>query len=232
MTALPGDAERETKACGCKVGRLIERYGLTDLNDELRRRWTGTGTERRSLRELERNVNIRVLDSAIAASESPMTGENVEAMYRFLTDDGISSGRRIEVERRLARAGVNVETTLNDFVSHQTIHSHLRGCLGASCGGELSDSERLEKAGKTVFSMQNRTKIIASETIQRLTDADTVSLPDFEVFVEIQVTCEECGRYMTAATLLEQQGCRCQGKAERASGGLAERPPESTETVD
>ncbi|WP_101298350.1 rod-determining factor RdfA [Halegenticoccus soli] len=209
MTRHQDQSEAETPPCCCKVGRLIDRYGLDGLNGRLRRRWTGSGSERSSLRELERYVNERVLGAAVSESRAPMRSD-VETVYRLLTDDGVSAGRRIETERRLAREGIDVEALRKDFVSHQTIHSHLRGCLGASCAEALSDEERLEKAEKTVFSMQNRTKIITAETLRRLADADALSLPDFDVFVEIQVACEACGRYMTAATLLDRGGCSCQ----------------------
>lgn len=204
----PAKTERRTDCC--KVGRNIDRYGLLDLNDELRARWTGDGTEKLSLRELEGYVNRHFLREAMRRSgEQPLDGE-VENVYRLLVEEDASGGRRFETRRRLERAGVDVDRLLSDFVSHQSIHNHLRDCLDVDGPGELTDEQRISKRRSTVFALRNRTERVVDSAVEQLRDAGSIALGGFDVLVDVRVVCDECGTYYAIDELLENRGCDCQ----------------------
>ncbi|GGL64726.1 rod-determining factor RdfA [Halocalculus aciditolerans] len=194
-------------ACDCKAGRVAAAYGLDDLDDELERRWLGEGRERESLRSLADYANRRVLRSAMRDAGMEVIDGEVENTYRLLTDSDTSAGDRTQVERRLERAGVDVDAVESDFVSHQTVHTHLRECRDVS--REEADRDRVESARRTIFSLQSRTEAVVEDSLSRLA-GDELALDDVDAFVDIQVVCEACGRQQEVGALIDRGGCTCQ----------------------
>jgi len=193
-----------------KVARIIDKYSLEGLDDELVSLWTGQQGERYSLRDLETYVNQRVLRAAMRqAGMDPLMGE-VENLYEILTGGDASEGARIEATARLDREGVDVDQVEDDFVSHQSIHTYLKRDLDASYERSESAEERIERGRDTILSLQNRTEAVTRGTLESLRNSDTVAIDGFEVFVDIRVACDECGRYQEIDELLERGGCECQ----------------------
>lgn len=204
---LRSDGGRRSRS---KVARVIDRYQLDGLDDELVSLWTGAGEERYSLRELETYVNQRILRSAMRdAGMDPLMGE-VENLYELLTGEGTSGGVRVEAVARLEREGIDVDRVQRDFVSHQSIHTYLKKERDASYERTESDEERRERAVDTILSLQNRTEAVTRGTIESLVNAEALAIPGFEVFVDVRVTCEECGRYYEADELVRRGSCECQ----------------------
>lgn len=202
-------ADDVPSGCSCKVGDTLETYALSGLNDELVDRWTGRSGDRQSLRALERFVNVSVLEAALRrADHSPLEGE-VGTLYDRLTDDGAG---RIEARRRLERRGVDVDRVTDDFVSHQTIHGHLREC----CDAELpeSDDDPVEAARETIARLESRLAAVTENTLERLARSGAVSLEAFSVYVTVRISCDECGEYYTLSELLDEGGCSCRTKTE------------------
>lgn len=192
-----------------KLARVMEKYSLDDLDEDLAARWTGDGTERYSLRDLEAYVNQRILRAAMRdARVDPLAGE-VENIYDLLSDDETSEGVRIEARNRLERAGIDVEELQKDFVSHQSIHTYLKRHLEVSYERTETPEERLDKATKTILSLRNRTEAVTEGTLRTLRNAEAIALDGYEVFVDISVACDECGRYYEVDELLERGGCEC-----------------------
>lgn len=214
MNQQRGVAVESNDGCGCKVERVAERYELTRIDDALVTRWLGEGSERYSLRRLETYVNERILESAIADSTMTVLDGDVAHLYERLTDGSVSAGQRAETENYLKRAGVNVERVRNDFVSHQTVHTHLRECLGTTRERTRDPESRVEKANQTVLALQNRMRLVTEETIGRLTQADILSLDSFDVYVDTTVVCGDCDRPLPFSELLERGGCRCRTDVE------------------
>jgi hypothetical protein len=197
--------------CDCKVGRVAAQHGLDDLDRTLVRYWRGDGAEQYSLRELETYVNQAILRAVVTASGmDPIEGE-VENLYRLLVDDDVSEGARTELIRRLEREGVDVVDLRDAFVSHQTVHTHLRDCLGVTRGATDDTPEtRREKVADTVFALRNRTEAVTRNSLERLQTADAIALDEFDVLVDVSVTCAVCGRVYDVDTLLADEGCPCQ----------------------
>lgn len=184
-------------------------YSLATLDEELERRWTGRGVESSSLRELQHDINRRLLrESLTAAGVSPIEGE-VENLHRLLDSSDVSESRRIEARRRLESEGVDVEQLVTDFVSHQTVYNHLRTCRGVSPSNDSSEEDRRSRAQSTIFGLQNRTELVTEQTLSQLASSGLVTPGEFDVIVDIQAICENCGRSHDIGALLEAGGCEC-----------------------
>lgn len=205
----PENQSVRPKPC-CKVGQVLRSYGLEDFGTELVHRWTDQDGESASLRELKRDLNRELLRAALSdAGVHPIEGE-AENLRRVLHSSDVSESRRVEVHRRLENDGVDVERLLDDFVSHQTIHNHLRDCQNASFPGGKSADEQLSQAKSTVFGLQSRTEAVTAKTLTQLGTNGLISPEGFEVVVDIQAICEECGRSSDIGDLLATGQCRCQ----------------------
>lgn len=195
-------------ACNCKIGTAIDRFGLTDLNADLIEEWTGSDGGG-SLRDLEHEVNRRVLSAALkAAAVEPPEG-SVEATYRVLREDD-SGGGRVALRNRLDRRGIDIDALEEAFVSYQTVHNHLRECLGVSYESESPDpEERIEKGHRTVTALRYRLEAVTGTVIDQLRRSDVLALPEFDVYVDVNVACRDCGRYHSIEELLSAGGCAC-----------------------
>ncbi|GAB3676433.1 rod-determining factor RdfA [Halopiger thermotolerans] len=214
MTETKPD-DRAGDACGCKVGRIADRYDLTGLDDELVRYWTDETDDRYSTRDLAEHVNQRVLAAALDEAGLQYKDGEVENTYRLLTSDDVSSGTRVQTRKELERDAVPIEDVEGDFVSHQTVYNHLTGCLEASLESP-SDEERLERSRDKLGALRNRTAAVTEDTIAQLERGDVLDIGEFNVLVNVTVTCEECRTQYTVQDLLEQGGCDCQRSADAA----------------
>lgn len=201
----------ERDSCDCKVGRVRDVYGLEGLDEALVAHWRGDGREELSLRDLESYANRRMMRAAMTgAGMDPIDGE-VENVYELLVGDRATEGTRTEVRNRLERHGVDVASLREDFVSHQTIHTHLRECLDVSKTPTDPDpAERRQRVADTVFALQNRTEAVTRGSLESLQNTDAVALEGFDVLVDVSVTCDSCGRVYDIGKLLDGGGCVCQ----------------------
>lgn len=189
--------------CSCKLGRTAERYGLTGLAGRLDSEWLDGGT---SLRGLAERFNARVVRAAMEETEAPPLEGEAENVHRLLTDDDVSSGMRTQARRRLAQRGVAVDELESSLVSYQTVNRHLKRCLGAERSEEEADV--VQRCGDRVFALQSRTAAVAEDALAQVRDADALTLGEFDVFVDVGVTCRECGYHGPVDAVLEE-GCRC-----------------------
>jgi len=193
--------------CECKVGRVIEDFGLSNVDDELVARREGENGEPESLRDLVDYFNREVLRSAMVDVDAdPLEGE-VENAYRLLTDDDVTGGTRLRVRRRLERDGVDVEAVEGSFVSHPTIGRHLEECLGVE--KTRASGNRLKSAKERIFKMQSRTEAVVENTLEGLAAAGRMSAGDLAVTVDVQVTCQDCGAHAGAGPFVDRGGCDC-----------------------
>ncbi|SDR02818.1 rod-determining factor RdfA [Natronobacterium texcoconense] len=200
--------EGRSATCGCKVGRIAHQHGLSKLDDELVRYWTDRTDERYSTRELAEHVNQQVLAAALDDAGLQYKDGEVENTYRLLTDDDVSSGTRVQTRKELEREGVPVEDVESDFVSHQSVYNHLTDCLEAELETP-SDEERLERSRDKLGALRNRTAAVTEDTIAQLARSDVLDVGEFNVVVNVTITCEECKTQYTSRDLLEQGGCDC-----------------------
>lgn len=202
-----GSGSTAEVACDCKVGRVADRYGLSDLDRELCTRWRGDGHEKHSLRKLEAYLGRRVLESALREAGVDTLHGEVANLYDLLAGDDVSEGVRVEARRRLDRDGVDVDRVERDFVSHQSIHAHLRECLDVN--HDPGEGATVDRGSSTVYALRNRTETVTAGTLERLRDNGKLALDGFDVYVDVRVACEECGRFHEIGSLFESGGCDC-----------------------
>jgi hypothetical protein len=192
-----------------KVARLIEEYGLEGLGADLEARWTGDGVERMSLRDLAEFFNKRLLEQALLEAGMSSLESDVRTTYENLTADDVSTGVRTDTRNRLERNGIDVDGLENDFVTYQAIRSYLKEWRGAEYQG-LSDAEKIEKDLESIQRLMTRTLSVTEERIEKLRDTGRIDIDSFEVFLDAQVLCQECGSQYAVAEFFEQGGCTCQ----------------------
>lgn len=195
-----------------KVARLIDDYGLgAAYGDHLETLWTADGSERESLRTLADRFNKRLLEVAITeAGMSTVDGE-VANIYRLLTDDGVSSGNRIEARRRLEQHGLGADELTQDFVTYQAIRTFLKEYRGAQYEDE-SQTDRTDSAIDTIQRLKSRTRSVAETSLDQLRGADRITLGEFRLFIDIGVHCEECNSQYEFIELVKRSGCDCQSE--------------------
>ncbi|MFC7021060.1 MULTISPECIES: rod-determining factor RdfA [Haloarcula] len=192
-----------------KVARLIDGYDLDGLGAELEARWTGTGEERMSLRDLATLFNKRLLEQRLLDAGMSALETNVDMTYRNLTDEEVSTGVQTDTRSRLERNGVDVDELLSDFVTYQAIRSYLKEWRGAAYEGP-SDDEKIQKDLESIQRLMTRTMSVTEERIEKLRNSGRFDLGEFEVFLDAQVLCQECGSQYSVTELFEQRGCDCE----------------------
>lgn len=191
-----------------KVGRLIEEYDLgADYGADLEAAWTGEGGDRSSLRELAGRINRDVLEARIAATGHAALDGEVQATYRLLTDEDVTTGTRTEIRSRLERDGVDVEALERDFVTYQAVRSYLRDVRGAEY--EPDDGDPTERTAESIGRLRSRLERVAESNLDRLATTDRLTLGEFRLFVGAEVLCEDCGSQYAVEDLLERGGCDC-----------------------
>lgn len=202
-----GSASDQTRS---KVGRLVEKYQMAGVGAELEDRWLGRGMDSQSLRSLADWFNERLLAERLArAGENPLEGEPAN-IYQLLTDDDVGAGARVDAETALERAGIDPPTVKREFVSHQAIHTYLREYRDVSKESEQGNPR--ERARTTIQRLRNRLVAVVENSLSSLADRDRITLGDFDVLVEINVFCEDCGAAVPVTELLDDGGCSCRNE--------------------
>ncbi|SNR65467.1 rod-determining factor RdfA [Halorubrum vacuolatum] len=187
----------------CKIETIAEKYDLTALDDELK-----TAKARGdSLRNLETLVNQEIVKQAFRSAGSPLVPGEVENLTRLLRERDGSEATEIQVRNKCTREGVDPDELYRDFVSYQTVRTHLRDCLDidTSRGTTLSvGSER-----KNLYGIVGRTESIVQDSVERLDKAGEIDFGPVSVTANVRVTCEECARSYTLEELSTGLTCDC-----------------------
>jgi predicted transcriptional regulator len=190
----------------CKVGRLVEEYGLDGAGERLERRWTGAGEERASLRELADEFNRELLAAALGNAGRNPVEQDVATTYRVLTGDDVSEGSRTQKRLELSRDGVDVESLQADFVSHQAVHTYLTEYRGVERDDE---TDQRQQDVETLRRLQSRVESVTADAVERSANTGRIATGSTDVLVNVRVFCEDCGADYDAVELLERGGCNC-----------------------
>lgn len=198
MTGAPAD-----DPCACKIGRQRERYDLHELDVRLVGRRQEDGE---SLRDLAAFVNTRVLAAALDDAGADVAGDP-RSVYEALTGDDVAPERRADVVDRLELVGIDVEALESDFVSHQTVKTHLADCLDLDTSRSGIDS--VEEGRAKLDWAADRHRTVAESVVDQLLRADRVSLTDYELTQTTSITCRECERTYRIDEFLRRGRCEC-----------------------
>lgn len=188
----------------CKIDRVSEKWELATIDDQLRTRWADGD----SLRDLETYYNEAVLRSAMESEGMDALDGEVSNVYRLLTDEDVSPGKQIDAESRLRQSGIDPTELTDDFVSYQTVRTHLNDCLGLETARETSLT--IDEARTTVLKLISRTESVATQMIGRLETDDELRISAPTVTLSLRVGCADCDDEYTFSTLLERGGCSCE----------------------
>lgn len=194
----------------CKVDHLAEEYGIRNLDQRIAEE---RKEEDASLRDLEAFVNQEILKVVLKRSGVDLIEGDVENYYRLLDadedddDNDVSPDARQEAVQQLEQAGVDVESLEEDFVSYQTVRSHLQECLDIDTSRESNINT--DQARNTFDGLKNRTINVVERTLERLDRHGKIEMGDPTASVSIKVECDECNRMYTPNQILRNEGCEC-----------------------
>lgn len=203
---MPSDKETPRN----KVRSVIEARELSELPNELEARWRGDGYEEHSTRELADFFNKRILREAITATGSvPLDGE-LEDLYRLLHDDSVRSSESMQARERLEEYDINVDALQSDFVSHQTMYRYLKDVRQIDTSSPTKSTTELSNATRqAILRLNNRTKKVVTNNVEKLDDRDEFTVGDFDIYVNVQFSCSTCGTTRDITQILDQGGCDC-----------------------
>ena len=145
--------------------------------------------------------------AALGRFDEAWAAWDAAAIYRNLTGDDISAGVRTETEAWLSRVGVDPAELRDDFVSYQTVRTHLRECLDVDTARESSLS--VDDAEGTIEWARSRSEGIIGRTIERLGDTDGFHSGAVDVTHVARVSCADCGASYPVEKFLDRGGCDC-----------------------
>lgn len=202
----PDGADESKLDSNSKVATVIHRRDLGGVGDELVEYWT-RDEGRMSLRELADYFNRELLSRTLReASLNTLDGEAAN-LYRLLSSDDVSSGARVQAKNRLEQHGIDTDRLMDDFVSRQAVHTYLRKHRGVSYAPD--DGDPVERETTNIQRLKRRTTTILDSKIERLREADRITLGEFDVLMDIRILCEDCGTQYQATELLERGACEC-----------------------
>lgn len=193
-----------------KVATLLHQYALTGVGTELETLWTADGESRMSLRELAAYFNERLLACKLDETTASTVDGEIENYYRLLTDDAVSSGKRIAAENTLCRQGVDVEKLRDEFVSRQAIHTYLTNERDAEYTPPTqSEQDRIESYLESIGRIRSRLAAIAEQSLSQLAHSNPQLGGVAEVSVLVQVQCTYCDTQHPITAFLSNGGCGC-----------------------
>lgn len=213
---------------GQRLPRVLEKYELESLKDELVEKWTRKDeSERSSTRELADLVNERICVEVMREADgTPPTNaidDLVDILQVLLKRE--RSDESIETEWDEWRMGevkawfdqeteVGWEQTAKDFVSYSLVYSYLTNIRGAKSTDTKSEVQTPEERKTLVIENTERStqtaKTTASWGIKNLYENECLPRDDYNISVSVEVECPDCLQTMSIYEVIEQEGCpRC-----------------------
>jgi hypothetical protein len=87
--------------CNCKVGTLIEKYEMGEMNRELADEWGGKQDNSPSIRVLTERFNRRILRTEMTATGMDLIEGRVKNFYRLLTDEEVLDAMALQARTTL-----------------------------------------------------------------------------------------------------------------------------------
>lgn len=193
LAEISYEAASSTK--GQKVRQIARKYEMNDLGDELERKYTALGN-RKSLRELEETVNLKILDHSTRGAKVSES-EYRDCVHRLKSDE-------LELtEERLNALGVDGSEIIGDMVSYETIRSYLRNTRGVTADLQYNTPA---KSAETVARVEARLRqILESMLKSHHGRGELPAEPDIET--NFQVICPDCETPVSAVKYLKLQTC-------------------------
>lgn len=182
-----------------KLLRVIDRYDLDGMGDELVDRWTKPEPTRQSCRELAEFFNVRVLDAALRA-EGILWDKPLVQECAVIIDDDDRSLTGFDIRNR----GVDVDAVGEDMVSYQSIHTYLTDIRGIDYEQELNG---IRDRINNLQQMQSKMETVASNTARRSIDHDQINGAEPTIKITAEYVCKACESGTDVTQYLRNRGC-------------------------
>lgn len=180
---------------GAKVQRTIEKYDLNGLGQEVKRKYTGPG-RRWSLRELEEEFNLKVLDHS--TRKAHVDEEEYQDCVQRIQSDNLEL-----TQERLSLLGVDGEEVLDDMVTYETIRLYLKNFHDATASNQFASAS---ESADNVERLHHRLRKVLANLLER--HHRRGELPaDPEIDSSVGVICPDCGATVNAVKYLRLQKC-------------------------
>lgn len=216
--------------CRCKIGRAMRKYDLDRLNTDI---VEYRDTENKSLRDLEKYINKRILRKKIENTPNVdmdtdtqifgaiSDGDAINHIYEVLHDDSTPPDHRARVEKQLEQVGVDVEAIRSDWITHTTVSSHLSDCLDIDTNRSKPISQ--DQARKTIEWAKTKCKRIISRTVTRLQANNKITIANPDVSISVHITCTDCHQTFSPEELMQSGTCKCINRQDSPDYKIEER---------
>lgn len=167
-----------------KLGRIKDKYDLTDLDETLRVRYR-SGED--SLRSLAAYVNRQI--TAAFLEEHPYAPNYV---YEVLGPDGddVSTRERNDLRRRLRADGLDIDELTEDWVSHMAVRTYLQDDLDLDTARPSRTARDPEETLEKLRGLISRDERIVEEALKA---TESVDVEDISIHAEVYVLDDETG---------------------------------------
>lgn len=193
---------RSTMSTTNKIERVIEKYDLAGLGDELVDRWTRRKEDRDSTRELEKRFNLAVLDAALQREGIVQDRSVTERQLDRYCDD------RGTVSSDLRERGVDIDRVAEDFVTYQTVHNYLCLVRGVEY---VPNPPSVWQRLATIQKMEAKSDQVMAATLEAIIDSDISEERSPTVDIDVGVVCGICGTRTDIVYFIKKgcTGCGC-----------------------
>jgi len=204
---------------GQKIQRVIEKYDLKDLDNDLVIRWTDTKNSE-SLHELEEFVNQRIVEAIIEEELQGLVPQMhpTERIARLLRAD-ISNAERFEdvsqveireVKNWLEQNDIDTAELADDLVSYNTVYQYLSNIKKVDASEKKRQSqtpkERQKKVVSRLSNLRERVEAVTKQGLQSLVNANVI--PDtYSIRLQFRIECTECDRRQDLFEYIYNHGC-------------------------
>lgn len=202
------DGERDARGRRSKVARVIDEYDLSGLGTELEARWTATGDDHWSLRDLASYVNEELVRARLRETGRTPAAGDVRNALAFLNEDESAAADATQLRRRLERDGVDVDDLQSDLVTYQAVRSYLQDHRGAEY--ERATGNRVDAVTQSIQKLRGRLVSVTESKLEQLRDSSRLTLGEFRVMVDVRVLCTDCNTQQPVTDLLASGGCDCE----------------------
>lgn len=172
-----------------KIVRVAEEYKMNSIGCEMAKMWVDPDNEQRqTLKQLRDHFNKEVLRNAMIDAGMDIAPGEIEASYSYLFDDSTPDSDRKDVEIRLERNGVDVESVVDDFInSPQTILNYLHEEQGVKLEKDGAKTSN-EKSLGHIKSLNKRYENVVSKIINKLIRQGDLTPGDYSIEINCIVT--------------------------------------------
>jgi len=102
-------------------------------------------------------------------------------------------------------------------VSHQTMYRFLKNNRDIDTSTEpKSTADRIDSTRRSLRKLQSRTQSVATQNLTQLNNRPEFTIGDFDIFVDIRVSCNDCGKSGEITQIIDDYGCDCSKSGQKS----------------